>query len=170
MMGSPSASNSTFPHEHRASARLLDGVGMRLVHPLSCISISTDYPHTRLLRTRVLPRPPHTRSSETLRRQEDARILIRQAEGRDGSRSAERRPGGGGEGDGAAHSRLLVVAPRNALKGLQAETVAVYRQYVACVRVTRFAGGRDAEITIGMTGVYSTSRNMPSFSDTSIHR
>ena len=48
---------------------------------------------------------------EEVRCGEDPRSLLRQAEGRDGPRCAERRPGGSGKGDDAARPRLGVAAP-----------------------------------------------------------
>src|SRR5215217_8429124 len=64
MMGSPCASISTLPHEHRATMRLFGVVGMSLLRPLPPIAIGTDYPHERLTPTRGLLRTPYVRSSE----------------------------------------------------------------------------------------------------------
>src|SRR5215211_2939242 len=64
MMGSPCASISTLPHEHRATMRLFGVVGMSLLRPLPPIAIGTDYPHERLIPTRRLLRTPCLRTSE----------------------------------------------------------------------------------------------------------
>src|SRR5215213_6505614 len=53
---------------------------------------------------------------QEVRHEEDPRSLLRQATGRDGSRSVERGSCGGGEGDDATGTRLFMVAPREGVE------------------------------------------------------
>ena len=80
----------------------LDAGDRRAVQPL-------EASHPVVHRPQVLPKE--------VRRQEDPRSLLRQAEGRDRPGGAERRTGGGSEGDDAARPRLGVAAPRDGPKG-----------------------------------------------------
>jgi hypothetical protein len=54
---------------------------------------------------------------QEVRCEEDPRSLLRQAQGRDGSRRIEGRARGGGKGDDATGPRLFVVAPRDSSEG-----------------------------------------------------
>jgi uncharacterized membrane protein YhdT len=75
------------------------------IHPLdsSCVPAS-EAPRAVVYRQALLP--------QEVRCEKDLGGFLSQAEGRDGSASVERRPGGGGKGDDAARTRLSVAASR----------------------------------------------------------